>query len=85
MASPTLNLAAAMSALQHDNKMTFSIYWNAFVACAGTFVPIVWLRFITEGLACWPYEVLFIRFWIFVMELTAVSCSESILVARYQS
>ena len=69
-----LNFGAAMSALLH-NKMTFLLYWNAFVACAGTFVPIVCLRFIQEGLTCWPYEVIFIWFWIFAMELTAVSCS----------
>eukprot|EP00984_Skeletonema_dohrnii_P003958 scaffold1355_cov106-Skeletonema_dohrnii-CCMP3373.AAC.2 len=55
--------------------MTFPLCWNTFVACAGTFIPIVWLRFIKEGLACWPYEVIFIWFWIFAMELTAVSCS----------
>ena len=69
-----LNFGAAISALFY-NKMTFPLCWNAFVACAGTFIPIVWLRFIKEGLACWPYEVIFIWFWIFAMELTAVSCS----------
>ena len=69
-----LNLAAAISALHH-NKMTFPLYWNTFVACAGTLIPIVWLRFIKEGMACWPYEIVFIWCWIFAMELTAVSCS----------
>lgn len=69
-----LNLVVAISALLH-NKMTLPLYWNAFVACAGTLVPIVWLRFIKEGLACWPYEIVFIWLWIFAMELTAVSCS----------
>ena len=45
----------AISALHH-NKMTFPLYWNTFVACAGTLIPIVWLRFIKEGMACW-YDV----------------------------
>eukprot|EP00574_Skeletonema_japonicum_P004200 CAMPEP_0201728864 /NCGR_PEP_ID=MMETSP0593-20130828/17269_1 /ASSEMBLY_ACC=CAM_ASM_000672 /TAXON_ID=267983 /ORGANISM="Skeletonema japonicum, Strain CCMP2506" /LENGTH=135 /DNA_ID=CAMNT_0048221089 /DNA_START=40 /DNA_END=444 /DNA_ORIENTATION=- len=36
-----LNLAAAISALLH-NKMTFPLYWNVFVACAGTLIPVVW-------------------------------------------
>lgn len=69
-----LNLAAAISALLY-NKMTVPLYWNTFVACAGTLIPVVWLRFVKEGMACWPYEIVFIWFWIFAMELTAVSCS----------
>ena len=28
----------------------FSIGWNAFVAVTGTFLPVVWPRFVAEGL-----------------------------------
>jgi uncharacterized membrane protein len=63
-----------MSAIQFD-KMTFPLIWNVFVAFIGTLVPMVWLRFISVGLASWPYEVVFIWFVIFFMELTAVTAS----------
>ena len=52
-----------------------SLGWNAFVAITGTAVPIVWYRFLAEGLAYWPYEVIFIWWVIFTMELTAVTTS----------
>ena len=52
-----------------------SLCWNAFVAFAGSLIPMVWLRFIEEGLSTWPYVIIFIWLSIFAMELTAVTSS----------
>ena len=69
-----INFLAGMSALK-GYGMTFPVGWNSFVAVAGTFLPIVWPRFLEEGLASWPYTIVFIWFAIFFFELTAVTCS----------
>jgi hypothetical protein len=63
-----LNFAAGMFALR-DGNMAFPLGWNSFVAVAGTLLPIVWPRFIYEGLETWPYIVIFIWFVVFAMEL----------------
>ena len=52
-----------------------SLAWNVFVALLGSFMPVVWPRFLAEGLAAWPYTVVFIWFGIFFMELTALVAS----------
>ena len=69
-----LNFAAGYFAL-HGWRMTFSIGWNAFVAVTGTFLPVVWPRFVAEGLRMWPYTIVFIWFAIFAFELTAFVAS----------
>mmetsp|Transcript_14245 Transcript_14245/g.21974 ORF Transcript_14245/g.21974 Transcript_14245/m.21974 type:complete len:184 (-) Transcript_14245:80-631(-) len=69
-----LNFLVGLSALR-GYSMMFSIGWNSFVALAGTLLPVVWPRFVEEGLAAWPYSVIFIWFAIFAFELTAVTCS----------
>ena len=69
-----LNFAAGYFAL-HGWRMTFSIGWNAFVAVTGTFLPVVWPRFLAEGLRMWPYTIVFIWFAIFAFELTAFVAS----------
>ena len=55
--------------------MAFPVGWNVFVACFGSFMPIVWPRFLAEGLSSWPYVIVFIWCNIFFMELTALVAS----------
>lgn len=69
-----VNFAAGMCSI-YQKHLVFPLVWNTFVAVAGTFVPIVWLRFIEEGLSSWPYFIIFIWFAIFAMELSAFSTS----------
>lgn len=69
-----LNFLAGISALR-GYGMKFPVGWNSFVAVTGTFIPIVWLRFLEEGLASWPYTIVFVWFFIFFFELAAVTCS----------
>ena len=69
-----LNFLAGLSALRGYSSK-FPLVWNTFVAAAGTFIPVVWLRFLKVGLKEWPHEVIFIWFCIFFFELTAVTCS----------
>jgi hypothetical protein len=58
-------------------KWSFKIplIWNAFIIFSGTLLPIVWARFLEEGLTTWPYIIIFIWFMIFAMELTAFTSS----------
>ena len=56
-----LNLTAGLVALR-GGSMKFPFGWNSFVACAGSFLPVVWPRFLAEGLATWPYIIIFIWF-----------------------
>eukprot|EP00751_Fragilariopsis_kerguelensis_P021711 CAMPEP_0170885230 /NCGR_PEP_ID=MMETSP0734-20130129/35693_1 /TAXON_ID=186038 /ORGANISM="Fragilariopsis kerguelensis, Strain L26-C5" /LENGTH=193 /DNA_ID=CAMNT_0011270477 /DNA_START=51 /DNA_END=632 /DNA_ORIENTATION=- len=65
-----LNFAAGMCSM-HGKAMGFPLVWNSFVIVAGSLLPIVWLRFLEEGLATWPYFIVFVWFVIFAMELTA--------------
>mmetsp|Transcript_1458 Transcript_1458/g.3286 ORF Transcript_1458/g.3286 Transcript_1458/m.3286 type:complete len:192 (+) Transcript_1458:160-735(+) len=67
-----MNFAAGMCSI-HNKQMIFPLVWNSFVVVAGTLIPLVWLRFIEEGLATWPYVIIFIWFVIFAMELSAFS------------
>lgn len=53
----------------------FPLGWNSFVIVAGTFIPLVWQRFLEDGLATWPYTITFIWFAIFAAELTAFATS----------
>eukprot|EP00535_Pseudo-nitzschia_heimii_P010520 CAMPEP_0197173058 /NCGR_PEP_ID=MMETSP1423-20130617/115_1 /TAXON_ID=476441 /ORGANISM="Pseudo-nitzschia heimii, Strain UNC1101" /LENGTH=200 /DNA_ID=CAMNT_0042621809 /DNA_START=145 /DNA_END=747 /DNA_ORIENTATION=+ len=69
-----LNFAAGMCSM-HGKAMAFPLVWNSFVVIAGTLLPVVWLRFLEEGLATWPYFILFVWFAIFAMELTAFTTS----------
>uniref|UniRef100_A0A7S2AQD0 Uncharacterized protein n=1 Tax=Octactis speculum TaxID=3111310 RepID=A0A7S2AQD0_9STRA len=69
-----LNLAAGISSLLY-NSMLFPLGWNSFVIAAGTFLPVVWPRFLAEGIATWPYTIIFVWFLIFAFELTAFTCS----------
>ena len=69
-----LNCAAGLCALR-GYGMTFPLGWNAFVACAGTCLPVVWARFLEVGLAAWPYTIVFVWFAIFFFELMALTCS----------
>lgn len=55
--------------------MKFPLIWNSFVIVAGVLIPIVWLRFVEEGLTSWPYTIIFIWFLIFALELTAFTGS----------
>ena len=55
--------------------MIFPLVWNTFVAFVGTLIPLVWLRFVNVGMSSWPYEVVFMWFVIFYMELCAVTSS----------
>ena len=74
-----LNFLAGFVATE-GHPMLFPIIWNCFVVAAGTFVPMVWPRFLEEGLAAWPHIIVFIWFCIFTMELTAFAASVSYLV-----
>ena len=46
-----------------------------FVAILGTLLPIVWPRFLSQGLNTWPTIIIFIWFVIFAMELLAAAAS----------
>ena len=70
-----LNFAAGMCSMHYRSCYYIPLAWNSFIIMAGTFVPIVWLRFIEEGLSSWPYAIVFIWFMIFAMELSAFSTS----------
>ena len=67
-----LNFVAGMCSL-HRVYLSFPLVWNSFVIVAGTFIPIVWLRFLEEGLSTWPYFIILIWFSIFSAELSAFS------------
>ena len=69
-----LNLTTGVIALR-GGGLKLSVGWNSFVAAAGTLMPIVWPRFLAEGLATWPHIVIFIWFAIFFMELPAFVAS----------
>ena len=59
-----------------DGKVPkLAVCWNVFVAVLGTLMPIVWPRFLTEGLSTWPYISIFLWFVIFAMELAALVAS----------
>ena len=45
--------------------------WNTFVVVAGSFIPLVWPKFLIEGLASWPYEIVFIWIGIWAFESLA--------------
>jgi hypothetical protein len=62
-----------ISLYKWSNKVP--LVWNTFIVCAGTCLPIVWPRFLEEGLTAWPYIIIFIWFMIFAMELTAFTSS----------
>mmetsp|Transcript_10213 Transcript_10213/g.10919 ORF Transcript_10213/g.10919 Transcript_10213/m.10919 type:complete len:193 (-) Transcript_10213:44-622(-) len=74
-----VNLLAGICSIfpyQYTQKhFTFPLFWNSFLVASGIFVPIVWLRFIEEGLSSWPYFIIFVWFAISAMELSAFSCS----------
>lgn len=67
-----LNFAAGMCSL-HQVYLSFPLVWNSFVIIAGTAIPIVWLRFLEEGLSTWPYFIILVWFSIFSAELSAFS------------
>ena len=48
---------------------------DCFVAILGTLLPIVWPRFLSQGLNTWPTIIIFIWFVIFAMELIAAAAS----------
>ena len=52
-----------------------SLLWNLFVVAAGCLVPLVWPRFLEEGLDSWPYPAILIWFCIFFMESAAAACA----------
>lgn len=69
-----INSISSLCAL-YFKYMTFPLVWNTFVAFVGTLIPLVWLRFVSVGMSSWPYEVVFMWFMIFYMELCAVTSS----------
>ena len=62
--------------------LRLSVGWNSFVALAGTAIPIVWPRFLDEGLTTWPLIIVFIWFAIFAFELTAFTSSATWLALK---
>ena len=67
-----LNFAAGMCSL-HKKHLSFPLFWNSFVIVAGTCIPLVWLRFLEEGLSNWPYVIIFVWFAIFSAELSGIA------------
>jgi len=76
-----LNFAAGMLSM-HNKRLMFPLVWNSFVIIAGTFLPLVWLRFVEEGLSTWPYFIIFVWFAIFAMELSAFATSWTLYAIR---
>ncbi|KAL7544433.1 hypothetical protein ACHAWF_007812 [Thalassiosira exigua] len=74
-----INLLVGASALRRSQNVggspMLSLGWNGFVVAAGTFVPDVWHRFLSEGLLEWPHVPVFVWFFIFFMELGAFATS----------
>ena len=72
-----INLLIGLASIQSSKKwpMKVALGWNSFAAVLGIFLPVVWPRFLEEGLTTWPYIVIFIWFMIFTMELTALITS----------
>jgi magnesium-transporting ATPase (P-type) len=69
-----VNLAVGMCSL-HNKFLSVSLVWNSLIAIAGIALPFVWLRFVEEGLATWPYIVVFLWWIIFAMEVSAFAAS----------
>jgi hypothetical protein len=68
------NFAAGICSLK-KYSYKFPLGWNSFVIFAGTMIPLVWQRFLDDGMASWPYIITFIWFAIFSAELTAFATS----------
>ena len=67
-----INGAVGILAIRaHWLRLSFG--WNCFVAVLGTLLPIVWPRFLSEGLTTWPAIMIFLWFAIFAAELTAIA------------
>ena len=76
----SINLALGLVAVLQpsawgESGMCVCVGWNTFVAVVGTAVPVVWPRFLAEGLASWPYPVVWIWLTIYACELTALVAS----------
>mmetsp|Transcript_20029 Transcript_20029/g.40826 ORF Transcript_20029/g.40826 Transcript_20029/m.40826 type:complete len:238 (+) Transcript_20029:47-760(+) len=69
-----LNLAIGLVTL-HGGGPRVPTAWNAFAFVTGIFIPAVWPRFISEGLATWPYLAVFLWLAIFVCESLAFFAS----------
>ena len=72
-----INMSVGLFALTGASitQARVSLGWNGFVIVMGTAIPIVWHRFLAEGLTEWPHVPVFIWFYIFAMELTAFATS----------
>lgn len=68
-----VNACVGLSAAVRDT-VKVSLGWNGFVAVLGSFLPVVWLRFLNE-MESWPPVVNFVWFVIFWMELSALTGS----------
>jgi len=53
--------------------------WNTFVAFMGSLIPIVWPLFIAEGLANWPYILIFLWLGIYAFESMAFFATFALL------
>jgi hypothetical protein len=69
-----LNLAIGLVTI-HGGGPGVPTAWNAFAFVTGIFIPAVWPRFISEGLATWPYLAVFLWLAIFAFESMAFFAS----------
>lgn len=69
-----INAAVGLRSLRGGGP-SLALAWNGFAAAAGTLLPIVWLRFVEEGLSSWPHVAVLLWLGIFWMELGAAACS----------
>jgi len=69
-----LNLAIGLVTL-HGGGPRVPTAWNAFAFVTGIFIPAVWPRFLSEGLATWPYLAVFLWLAIFACESMAFFAS----------
>ena len=69
-----LNLVVGARSLRGAGP-TAAFAWNLFIAVSGSLLPVVWLAFLDEGLARWPYPLVFLWLGIYAFESMGFFCS----------
>mmetsp|Transcript_70598 Transcript_70598/g.117226 ORF Transcript_70598/g.117226 Transcript_70598/m.117226 type:complete len:193 (+) Transcript_70598:17-595(+) len=65
-----LNALVGLKSLK-GGGIILALGWNSFIALAGSFIPIVWPKFIDVGIATWPYLAIFLWLGIYAFESAA--------------
>ena len=58
----TISLALGLNTFGYFKPCAkVAVCYNTFIAVFGSLMPVVWFKFITEGITSWPYEVFDLR------------------------